>query len=288
MRALRRRTPLIIASPAKASPAQRLAVEELASCLGRMYPQTRFVTAGKLPASGKAILVGSDASVRSMIPDADVSTPESYAVRSVRRGNQQLGIIAGADTRGVVYGVYALLEKLGCGFYLSGDALPPAAHGAVLVRRLAAVQRAARARPHRVRLAQLPQRLLDVEPAGVEDVDRAIAEARLQRHHGPRLRQQPDGQLQLQRQDQAGRLSLDNRQGSRLVHDARQRRAPALRRRSVRRAGLRRRRPRRCRTTSAWPRRRNSCTACSPTRSSGGWMSTSPTTWTPFPRIRRS
>ena len=117
---------VIVASPAKASPAQRLAVEELASCLGRIYPQTRFITAGKPPASGKAILVGSDAFVRSMIPDADVSQPESYAVRSVRRGNQQFGVIAGADTRGAVYGIYALLEKLGCGFYLSGDALPPA------------------------------------------------------------------------------------------------------------------------------------------------------------------
>lgn len=122
---------VVVASPAKAIPAQWLAVEELAGCLGRIYPQTRFVTAGKLPASGNAILVGSDASVRSMIPDADLSQPESYAVRSVRRGNQQLGIIAGADTRGAVYGVYALLEKLGCGFFLSGDALPPARTEAV-------------------------------------------------------------------------------------------------------------------------------------------------------------
>ncbi|MBI2924710.1 MAG: hypothetical protein HYY24_03285 [Verrucomicrobia bacterium] len=117
---------VVVASPARANPAQRLAVEELASCLGRIYPQTRFVTAGKLPASGNAILVGSDASVRSMITDADLSRPESYAVRSVRRGNQQLGLIAGADTRGAMHGVYALLEKLGCGFFLSGDALPPA------------------------------------------------------------------------------------------------------------------------------------------------------------------
>ncbi len=117
---------VVVASPAKANPAQRFAVDELASYLGRIYPQTRFVTAGKLPASGKAILVGSDAAARSLVADADLSQPESYAVRSVRRGHQQLGVIAGADPRGVVYGVYALLEKLGCGFYLSYDALPPA------------------------------------------------------------------------------------------------------------------------------------------------------------------
>ncbi|MBM3888861.1 MAG: hypothetical protein FJ388_07005 [Verrucomicrobia bacterium] len=105
---------------------ERLAASELAGCLGRIYPQTRFIIAGQLPSSGSAVLVGSDVAVRSMIRDADLSKPESYAVRSVRRGDQQLGIIAGADARGTVYGVYALLQKLGCGFYLSYDALPPA------------------------------------------------------------------------------------------------------------------------------------------------------------------
>jgi len=105
---------------------ERLPTSELASYLGRIYPQTRFVTASKLPVAGKAILVGSDASVRSLIADANLSEPESYAVRSQSRCDLQLGVIAGADARGAVYGVYALLEKLGCGFYLSCDALPPA------------------------------------------------------------------------------------------------------------------------------------------------------------------
>ena len=49
---------------------------------------------------------------------------ESYVVATARSG--QLGIIAGADARGVIYGVYAILEKLGCGFYLSYDAVAPA------------------------------------------------------------------------------------------------------------------------------------------------------------------
>jgi hypothetical protein len=108
---------------------ERLPVSELSSYLGRIYPQTRFVTASKLPVAGKAILVGSDASVRSAIPDADLSKPESYVVRTQSRCNLQLGVIAGADVRGTLYGVYALLEKLGCGFYLSCDALPPARTG---------------------------------------------------------------------------------------------------------------------------------------------------------------
>ncbi|MBI5687039.1 MAG: hypothetical protein HZC54_18365 [Verrucomicrobia bacterium] len=108
---------------------ERLPASELASYLGRIYPQTRFVTASKLPVAGKAILVGSDASVRSTIPEADLSKPESYAVRSQSRCDLQLGIITSADARGTMYGVYALLEKLGCGFYLSYDALPPARTG---------------------------------------------------------------------------------------------------------------------------------------------------------------
>jgi hypothetical protein len=108
---------------------ERLPASELARYLSRIYPQTRFVTASKPPVAGKAVLVGSDASVRSMVPDADLSKPESYAVCSVSRCDLQLGVIAGADARGTMYGVYALLEKLGCGFYLSYDAMPPARTG---------------------------------------------------------------------------------------------------------------------------------------------------------------
>jgi hypothetical protein len=117
---------VFISSPANVSPAERLAAEDLASCLGSIYPRTRFIVAPGPPASACAILVGSDLSVRSLLPEADLSKPESFAVRRVNREGQRLGVIAGADTRGTVYGVYALLEKLGCGFYLSYDTLPPA------------------------------------------------------------------------------------------------------------------------------------------------------------------
>ena len=104
---------------------ERLAATELAGYLGRLYPQERFVTAERLPAPGKAILVGSDAAVRAMIADAKLTTPQSFAVHVVQREGRDIGVIAGADPRGTLYGVYALLERLGCGFYLSGDALSP-------------------------------------------------------------------------------------------------------------------------------------------------------------------
>ncbi|HYD83923.1 MAG TPA: hypothetical protein VEA63_07710, partial [Opitutus sp.] len=50
---------------------------------------------------------------------------ESFAVSHHRDGARTLAIIAGADARGTSHGVYALLEKLGCGFYLSHTTRPP-------------------------------------------------------------------------------------------------------------------------------------------------------------------
>jgi hypothetical protein len=104
----------------------RIAAEDLAKDLGRLYPQDRFSLVGSLPTAGKAILLGqiSDESVRTRL-GIDVPTkPESFSVRAQKTGDLELGIIAGADARGVAFGVYQLLSQLGCGFHLSGDALP--------------------------------------------------------------------------------------------------------------------------------------------------------------------
>jgi hypothetical protein len=92
-----------------------------------MYPQEKFVFAATLPKFGMAILVGPlvDPRVRTLAGANPPAAPESYVVREAREGQIQVGIIAGADARGAAYGVYALLEKLGCCFHLSGDALPP-------------------------------------------------------------------------------------------------------------------------------------------------------------------
>jgi hypothetical protein len=114
----------VVISP-NAAPAERSAAEELAGCLGRIFPQERFTSAQQLPASGQAILVGSvprEPRLKTLLATLP-SEPESYVV-GVAKG-RQVGVIAGADAGGVVYGVYALLEKLGCGFYLSYDAIAP-------------------------------------------------------------------------------------------------------------------------------------------------------------------
>jgi hypothetical protein len=122
---------------ANASGPERIAAAELADYLHRLYPATTLVVSAELPAAGPAILVGSvvsDPSLKEYLGGADLAAPESYAVAVADRGGREVAVVAGADARGTIYGVYALLEKLGCGFYLSYDALPPARQEALTFR----------------------------------------------------------------------------------------------------------------------------------------------------------
>ena len=59
------------------------------------------------------------------VPEASLAKPESFVVSTAKEGDADIGVIAGADPRGVLYGVYGLLEKLGYGFYLSYNTEPP-------------------------------------------------------------------------------------------------------------------------------------------------------------------
>ena len=122
--------PIVLAVNAQSS--ERIAAQDLAGLLGRLYPQDQFSIATNLPVSGKAILLGqiSDSLVRARLDDEILAAPESFVVRTQRTGDLELGIIAGADVRGTAYGVYQLLAQLDCGFYLSGDTLPAAKTGA--------------------------------------------------------------------------------------------------------------------------------------------------------------
>ena len=122
--------PIVLAVNAPSS--ERLAAQDLAGLLGRWYPQDRFSIAPNLPVSGKAILLGriSDPLVRDRLGGEIPAAPESFVVRTQSTGDLELGVIAGADARGTVCGVYQLLAQLGCGFHLSGDTLPAPRTGA--------------------------------------------------------------------------------------------------------------------------------------------------------------
>jgi hypothetical protein len=101
--------------PPTAAPLEKLAGAELVSYLTRMYPDERIGVAERAPAAGLAVVF------------AHRNGPaESYTVSvSGKRAT-----IASADARGSLFAVYSLLEKLGCGFYLSYETLPPPRHGA--------------------------------------------------------------------------------------------------------------------------------------------------------------
>ncbi len=112
--------PIPIVVPPAASPLERLAASELAAYLAKLYPGNSFAVAANAPATGPAILIGtprSNPELRQYAP----SGAESFVI--TRAG--QRGIVAAANPPGVLYGVYALVEKLGCGFYLSYETVWP-------------------------------------------------------------------------------------------------------------------------------------------------------------------
>jgi len=118
--------PIVVAPQAEA--VVRVAAEDFAAYLARIYPADRFSTFERLPAEGHAVVVGNvavDPRLKRFAGKSEPTAAESYLVTTVTEGRRRLGIIAGADARGAAYGVYALLAQLGCDFRLSGDVVPP-------------------------------------------------------------------------------------------------------------------------------------------------------------------
>ncbi len=102
---------------------EKLAARELASYLKRLYPDHDFPVGDRRPTAGPEILVGTPAKwphLAGYVPHKDFVSAESFRITA----SGKTGVIAGADPRGVLFGVYALLEKLGCGFWLSSESVP--------------------------------------------------------------------------------------------------------------------------------------------------------------------
>ena len=112
----------------QAAPLEKIAAEELSHYLAKLYPSTRFVVSDKPRDAGHEIFLGCAESfpdIEKYVAGRKPAGAESYIVTTARVGGRTVGIIFGSDPRGTAYGVYRLLEKLGCGFYLSCDTLPP-------------------------------------------------------------------------------------------------------------------------------------------------------------------
>ncbi len=113
---------------AKATPPEKIAAGELARFLAKIYPKETFRVLADEPADAQYVLrIGTPESMpqlRQMLGKKQLAGPESFIVTRRSVGGKRVGLIVGADGPAVLYATYAILEKLGCGFYLSQDTLP--------------------------------------------------------------------------------------------------------------------------------------------------------------------
>lgn len=120
--------PVLVYCDATDTPERRAAID-LARTLGDLYAHTVFRTAS-WPADDRplaGIAVGSlrrRPELAKYVDKAKLADPESFVVSTAADG--RLGLIVGADAAGAAFGVSALLERLGCGAYLSFNTRPAA------------------------------------------------------------------------------------------------------------------------------------------------------------------
>jgi len=105
----------------------RFAARELAGLLDSVYADAEFPVKSEEPGSGRAIFLGTPQTsplIREMVDQEELSQKDAFVVRTGEVSGHQVGVIAGESPRAVLYSVYELLEELGCGFYLSYNAMP--------------------------------------------------------------------------------------------------------------------------------------------------------------------
>jgi hypothetical protein len=107
-----------------------IAAGQLRAGLADLYPSATITISGPVPTDGveHVIYVGTPETLKTVAgADAAVGRllgPESYVVTTAQKGGDTVGLIVGADYRGVAYGVHGLLRKLGFGYALDGDIKP--------------------------------------------------------------------------------------------------------------------------------------------------------------------
>jgi hypothetical protein len=109
-----------------ASDLERFAAREIARYLRLLSGRESPVGAlrrreGDRP--GAEVLVGTTRSLRGIAELPEALGPEGYVLRALSREPARL-LVAGREPAGAQRGAYALIERLGVGFYLGGDALP--------------------------------------------------------------------------------------------------------------------------------------------------------------------
>lgn len=116
-----------IVIPAYTDEIECLAADKLLFYLSKMYPDRKFEKVTTSTSSGMQIFVGNANNLNRIGVEVDMNLlpkAESYSVSVIKRDNQEICVISGKDSRGTLNAVYALLEKLGCGFFLSYETVP--------------------------------------------------------------------------------------------------------------------------------------------------------------------
>ncbi len=120
--------PVAILVPGNQNVVEETASVELQKYLSLLYPEDDFTIVGEMPSEHrKVILLGTVQKLKAykeLLPAVLPGKPESYSITTLSSIDREVGIIAGYDDAGTLYAVYSLLEKLGCGFYLSYETLP--------------------------------------------------------------------------------------------------------------------------------------------------------------------
>jgi hypothetical protein len=121
---------VVIALAGGASAVEKVAAEELSAHLHALYPSTKFETGA--PVAGSPVIYLGTAQDLPSRSAAQVSgkldSPESFVILANGGHGVREAVIAGASPRAALFAVYALLEKLGFGFYLSYNTTPPPSH----------------------------------------------------------------------------------------------------------------------------------------------------------------
>ena len=130
--------PLAVVCDGRASPLEQLAAKEI-----RRYVYVRTGTmssiVGSMPrgsVGGVVVLGTKDREVvRRVLEGAGTNPgelgaavaglePQQYRLKTIRKEDRQVLLIAGGDPIGTLYGAYRVVEHLGVRFYLDGDVLP--------------------------------------------------------------------------------------------------------------------------------------------------------------------
>ena len=93
---------------------EKFAAEELKAYLSEIYPDCEF-SLGEEAVGGKSIYL--------LVSDTIEGVPNNSEGYILKSEGDNAFIISAGNT-GLIYGVYGILERLGCGFFLSDEMLP--------------------------------------------------------------------------------------------------------------------------------------------------------------------